>query len=394
MEHKKFNGDRLKNARIFNGISLTDLAAKTQITKQSISLYENGKNVPTYEKVSALSRELGFPYEYFFQENKMNAYTETTYFRSQASATKKDRAAQSIKLEFVAQMYEVLWKYIEFPVFEDPQIEYQGFDDPMASQTAEAIDEIENVVINIRKRWGVADGPIKDLQYLLEQNGVLVTGFNVDKREIDAFSQRTIVDKNDVYLIAVSLGDTSECRARFDMAHELGHILLHPWSEDIESLTKEEFKNRETQANMFASALLLPRDSFVSDISQFPTDIQYYLFMKKKWKVSIQAMMRRARQLDVISQNQYQYLMRQVSKNGWRLREPDDVPATLNESLFQGAIDLLFDNNVLTPKGLLDEFSENGVTLYPNMIEELLHLRKGTLQDEEKKVSLFQIKNN
>jgi hypothetical protein len=116
--------------------------------------------------------------------------------------------------------------------------------------------------------------------------------------------------------------------------------------------------------------------------------------MKKKWKVSIQAMMRRARQLDVISQNQYQYLMRQVSKNGWRLREPDDVPATLNESLFQGAIDLLFDNNVLTPKGLLDEFSENGVTLYPNMIEELLHLRKGTLQDEEKKVSLFQIKNN
>ena len=60
--------------------------------------------------------------------------------------------------------------------------------------------------------------------------------------------------KDDIYFIAVALGNRPEGRIRFDMAHELGHILLHPWSEDLEAITKDEFKARERQANMFASA--------------------------------------------------------------------------------------------------------------------------------------------
>ncbi len=393
MEQKRFNGGRLRNARIYNGISLTDLAEKTDIKKQSISLYENGKNVPDYEKVRAMARVLGFPFDYFFQEDKMKTYTETTYFRSQATATKKDRAAQSVKLEFVAQMYEVLWNYIEFPQFKDPKIEFSGYDDPLDCETQEAIDEMEESAQKVRKCWNIPDGPIKDFQYCLEQHGILVTGFSSDSDKIDAFSQRTVVDKADVFLIAVALGDKlSECRMRFDMAHELGHIILHPWSEDIESLSKDEFKARERQANMFASAFLLPRDSFTRDVFQYPTDLKYYLYLKKKWKVSLQAMMYRTRQLDIITANQYQYMMRQVSKNGWRTDEPSDEPGELNESIFQGAIDLLFDNNILTPKTLLASFRRGGISLYPNMIEDLLHLRKGTLDIEDKVIPLFRIK--
>ena len=48
MEQRKFNGARLRNARICNGISLTELAEQADIKKQSISLYENGKNTPDY----------------------------------------------------------------------------------------------------------------------------------------------------------------------------------------------------------------------------------------------------------------------------------------------------------------------------------------------------------
>lgn len=393
MEQRKFNGERLRNARIYNGISLTELAEKADIKKQSISLYENGKNTPDYEKVWILARILGFPYDYFFQEDKVKAFTETTYFRSQATATKKDRAAQSIKLEFVAQMYETLWNYIEFPMYKDPQVDFVGYEDPLDCEVQEAIDEMEDAANKVRECWKIPNGPIKDLQYILEQNGILVTGFSTNEEKIDAFSQRTIVDCAEVFLIAVALGSRPECRLRFDMAHELGHIVLHPWSEDIETLSKEEFKARERQANMFASAFLLPRDSFSKDVSQYPTDLKFYLFLKKKWKVSVQAMMYRARQLNIISANQYQYMMRQVSKNGWRTKEPDDVPGVLNESIFQGAIDLLFDNKILTPKSLLSDFKRHGVTLYPEMIEELLHLREGTLNVEDKIIPLFRIKN-
>jgi Zn-dependent peptidase ImmA (M78 family) len=44
----------------------------------------------------------------------------------------------------------------------------------------------------------------------------------------------------------------------------LGHILLHEWSEDIETLSKDEFKERESQAHAFASAFLLPKEAFGS----------------------------------------------------------------------------------------------------------------------------------
>jgi Zn-dependent peptidase ImmA (M78 family) len=291
-------------------------------------------------------------------------------------------------------MYEVLWNYIEFQTFSDPQVAFTGCDDTFSIDSPEATLEIESAAQKVRREWNAGAGPIKDLQYLLENHGILVTGFPNDGDKIDAFSQRTVVDGNDVYLIAVVLGERPEERIRFDMAHELGHIVLHPWSEDLESIPKEEFKARERQANMFASAFLLPRETFGKDIAQYPTDLKYYQFLKNKWRMSIQAMIYRTHQLKIITTNQYQYLMRQVSKNGWRTHEPGDRPFYLNESIFQGAINLLFDNHILTTKTLMQEFRRNGITLYPHTIEELLHLKKGTLYYDERVIPLFQLKKN
>ena len=67
------------------------------------------------------------------------------------------------------------------------------------------------------------------------------------------------------YLIAYSNNKTSAARIHFDIAHELGHICLHEWSEDIEELSKEEFKRREREANDFAAAFLLPEETFRKD---------------------------------------------------------------------------------------------------------------------------------
>ena len=383
MLEKKFHGERLRNARMYRGMILTELAKRTGISKQSISLYENN-NMPDHMKVRLLATELNFPYDYFFQNDNYVARTETTYFRSLASATKKDRIAQSIKLEYVAKIYEILLGYISFPIMNLPSVKFEGYDDIFECESVEAVREIENIANEVREYWNLEMEPIKDLQYLLEKNGVIVTGFDTNEEKIDAFSQRTIISGNDVYLIAVALGNRPKGRIRFDMAHELGHILLHPWSEDLESITKDESKARERQANMFASAFLLPRNSFGKDVSAYPTDLKYYQFLKKKWKVSIQAMIYRAHQIGIISDNQYEYLMRQVSKNGWRQKEPGDEAFILNENIFQGAIDLLIEQNVLNSKEILEVFKRSGVTLYPDDVEEILYLHPGTLKVEEK----------
>jgi len=393
MDRRIFNGKRLKNARLFRGLTLTELAENTGISKQSLSLYENEKNTPEHERVRALASSLNFPYEFFFQKDSWETVTDVTYFRSLASATKMNRTAQSIKLEYVAKIYEALLNYIDFPALNLPEVSFDGSDDEFDDKIIEDTQQqIESIAKQLREFWGVGDAPIKNLQFLLEKNGIIITGFDTREDKIDAFSQRTLVGNGDLYFIAIALGQRPEGRIRFDMAHELGHILLHPWSENLELITKEEFKAREKQANMFASCLLLPKGSFSKDVQAYPTDLKYYQFLKKKWKVSIQAMAYRSNQLGIITDNQFQYMMRQISKKGWRTKEPDDVPYSLNENIFQGAIELLIDEKILNPASIMRTLKQYGITLYRQDIEELLHLREGTRFIEESMPQIIQLR--
>ena len=393
MEKKAFQGGQLKTARLLRGLTVTALADETGISKQSISLYENNENKPDYERGYKLAAALRVPYEFFLQKDACVAQTAATYFRSLASTSKLSRTSQSIKLEFIAKIYEALLTYIDFPMLNLPKIEFVGskndFDE---SENHQVLLELEQIAAEVRALWGLGDGPIDDLQYALESNGVVITGFDASENKIDAFSQRIITDTGEVCIIALNQGEKPEGRIRFDMAHELAHILIHPWSEDLDCISKEEFKQRETQANIFAGAFLLPRESFARDVQAHPTDLKYYQWLKKKWKVSVQAMVYRSHQLKIISTNQYQYMMRQISKNGWRHSEPGDIPYFIGENIFQGAIDLLKEEKILSIKSLLDLFSKYGVSLYPAEIEALLNLSPNTLQSTESNTRIIYLK--
>ena len=393
MDNRTFVGERLKDARLLRGKTLRELADLTGISKQSLSLYENKKNIPDLQRVFTIASALKVPYEFFVHEDGCKTTTEVTYFRSLSTATKTSRTAQSLKLEYVTKMYKALLEYVDFPMLNLPTIDFIGCDDENDENgMAQMEEEIEQIAAAVRQLWGIDDGPIENLQYLMEENGIIVTGFDVGEK-IDAFSQRTITEYGEVFLIALEQGETPEGRFRFNMCHELGHILMHPWSETLDSLSKEEFRMRERQANMFASAFLLQKETFAKDVALYPTDLSYYVVLKKKWKSSIQSMIMRSHQLKIITDNQYQYMMRQVSKKGWRTSEPGDHPYYLQENIFQGAIDLLLDENVLSVKGLMDLFDKYGVSLYPAEIEEYLHLRKDTLKDTSPaKCKIIQLK--
>lgn len=138
-------------------------------------------------------------------------------------------------------------------------------------------EEIESIALAVREHWELDLSPISNLQLTLEENGIVITGFDTVDRKIDAFSQRTLIDDGNVFFIAVAQGEKPKGRISFDMAHELGHILLHPWSESLDLIGKEEFKSRENQANRFACAFLLPKESFLQEIQAYPTDLNYYL---------------------------------------------------------------------------------------------------------------------
>ncbi|MBN1057072.1 helix-turn-helix domain-containing protein [Clostridium botulinum] len=396
MTKNSFNGERLKFGRIYRGYTLTELSDLTDISKQSISLYENKKNIPEPERVQILANALDFPMEFFFQRDEIETRTDATYFRALLSTNKKDRIKQMTKLEVLTKIFKVLNEYIEFPILEVPHIEFNSFNDDMEPEDER--NKIEKLAEKLREYWNIGNEPIVNFRYLLESKGILVTSFDAQQEKIDAFSQRVNVDDNEIFIIAISNSNQSDARARFDMAHELGHILLHPWSEDLESLTREEFKARERQANTFAGAFLLPKNSFEKDVTFYPTNLEYYKNLKKKWKISIAAMIYRAYQLDIITYNQYQYIMRQYSKNGWRKNEPEDFEYKLNNNLLQTAVEMLLDNNVFTKKELVETIKDVGIAIYSTEIEKLLCLKDGTLkyQDEKPKerVQLKLIVNN
>lgn len=365
---KSFNGNRLKTARQYRGLTVEELAKKINVSKQAVSQYETGKieDVP-FQRIFSISNVLNFPYKYFVQDDITNLKTGTTYFRSLMKTSKKYRLAQEIKMEHIAVIYSCLNEYIDFPRLNLPNSVGKTYSPSEAAKV-------------LRDYWDLGDKPIENIMYTVEQNGIIVTTFATETDDIDAFSQYVALDNSDLFIIALSNNKESASRMNFDIAHELGHIMLHEWSEDEDILSREEFKQKEKEANEFAAAFLLPERSFIQDVSLDPQRLDYYVQLKRKWKVSVAAMLYRCCDLGLITQGQYQYLMRVMQNKGWRKTEPLDRTMKASQpSLLADAIDLLLNNNVFTPKEFVEELGNMGLAMNPDELEVLLNLSKGTL---------------
>lgn len=368
---RQFNGERLKKARIYRGMTVKELAEASGCQRQTLSMYEISKSQPSDGGVvNKLADVLNFPVDYFY-ENENVDNKGTVYFRSLLTTNKKYRTEQIIKMEFLSQVYSLLEDYIQFPEVEllPNNIEYTP----------------ESAAKELRRLWGLGSEPIKDIVTEVEKHGLLVTTFDTSTSDIDAFSQFVNTSSEPTFLIAYSNNKTSAARIHFDIAHELGHICLHDWSDDIEELTKEEFREREKQAHEFAAAFLLPEETFKKDAKSISQTIAGYRELKKKWRVSIAAMIRRASQLGVISYAQYQDMIRVMQRRGIRKEEPlDDILITAGPALLKTSVMILLHEKVFTPQEFMEELAkEYGLSIYPEDVEYLLDLPKGTLAPEK-----------
>lgn len=362
-----FNGHRLKQARLYRGYTVEELAEKIQISKQAISQYETGKTEPTFDKLCSLAFQLRFPYEFFTQQNSHLVSSGSTYFRSLLKTSKKYRVEQTTKMEFLAQIYSFLNDYVEFPKLNLP-----SFSDDLTPEEA---------ALKVREFWNLEERPILNIVQLLEKNGILVTTYETATDDIDAFSQLIQNQNAEMYLIALSKNKDTAARTHFDVAHELGHIILHNWNEDIECLSRDEFRQREKEANDFAAAFLLPEEAFRQEFHYVPDRLEAFLPLKKKWNVSIAAMLYRCCDLGIIDHVQYQNMMKKMQVKNWRKVEPfDNILQTAKPSLFRDAIAVLLENNVFSPDELVRELSQFGLAMNPNEIEFLLDLPEGTLK--------------
>lgn len=379
MPVKKINAERLKEARLYRKMTMEEVADSVKINKQAISQFENGKANPEPLTLKRIADALSFPYA-FFAEESIHTLVGNTYFRSLYSSRKKDLVSQQIKAKFLIQIYMILREIVRFKPLNLPELPHD------ASITIEEIAE------KTRAYWQLGNGPITNMVDLLEKNGIVVGEFATNSREIDAFYQYTEEEYEPFFCVILGTDKKSFYRRQFNCAHELGHILLHERYCDLDEIDRDEFRERENQANAFASAFLLPAKAFGEDVSLYPNRLSYYVELKKKWHVSIMAMIMRAYALHYISTNQYTYLMRQMSKNNYRQNEPlDNLVAYKHPRALRQAIDLLLTQGKYTSERILQIFSDHGFTVSSDVIEELLDLEPGKLSSlhEENNIVIF-----
>jgi len=371
-----FNGERLKLARRFNKFTLSELAEQIRVSKQMVSKYEKNLSQPTGEMMFRIEEVLGFPRRFYFEEDFVYDKVGNTYFRALSKATKKDIEAQKIRVDFLSILYRLVEEYIELPMQKIPELDVDGM-------------TMEELAQEAREYWGLGEKPIKNMVELLEVNGFIVSTSKMNLEVIDAYTQTREINGRDTYFIVLGNDKGSMYRRQFDAAHELAHILIHEAYLDVSTLSKEEEREIENQANDFASAFLLPKEAFKRDVSMMPTNLDHYLFLKKKWHVSVGAMVRRAYNLMIIDSDDYTKLQRTMGRYGWRKAEPlDDKSEPTSPVLLPKSIKTLLEHDVFDGYSILEELSD--VYQFPireNMLEDLVGLEQGTLAKFRKKRS-------
>ncbi|MCA9124741.1 MAG: ImmA/IrrE family metallo-endopeptidase [Planctomycetaceae bacterium] len=302
-------GDRIKQARLAIGATLEEIAsamtdAGTPITKAGLSKYEKNKSIPSQTFLMSLARHLKVKPSFFITEPEYEIRWHA--FRKQTKMPKRFQG--HVKASAQCKVEAQLWLTSILHPDEKP-----CFPEPIAVRNFE---QVEKAAVSLRDVWKLQDRTIGCLVELAESNGVIVvehTGIERD-REFDGLSG--IV--NDHFPVAVISTSGSDDRIRYTLAHELGHLAMNCSGID----EKEE----EGLAHRFASAFIVPEQVMRKELGDKRRNValREFAVLKQKHGLSMQSLVRRARDLDIISHAHYTSLFRQFSSLGWRKKEPVD----------------------------------------------------------------------
>ena len=339
-----FIGDRLREARLSRGITAVALGEMLGVSRAAISQYERSETTPRPELVWQMASLLNVRSSYFMRQ--LEREEASVFWRSTPSNTKSARSRAEIRLHWLADLVAHLQQTIRFPEANIPTIALPPNPERYDQET------IENAAEATRRYWGLADGPISNIVWLLENNGVIVTQDEIEERYMDSFCRYGNTDQHP--LMFLNSDKASAVRSRFDAAHELGHLILHRGIEPDFWSNSTRIKLREEQAHRFAGAFLLPGNSFADDVP-LPS-LDSLLAIKGKWKVSVQAMLMRCKALDLLLDDHSARLWRSLSRRRWKTREPlDDIIERECPWLLTKAVRLLTEVNPLAPLELVDQ---------------------------------------
>jgi len=301
-----FTPSRLALARRRRGLTKKHLGELVGVSTRSITGYEAGEIEPTPLIVARLGDVLRFPPTFFEGDDLEEAVPDAASFRSMKKMTAAQRHAALSAGTLAYAFHDWLSERFRLP---EPSIPKLG-----PSVDPEVAAEV------VRTEWGLGQAPISNMVHLLEVHGARVFSLAEECREVDAFS----LWRSGMAFVFLNTQKSGE-HSRMDAAHELGHLVMHGHDETPQG------REVEQEARAFASAFLMPRGRMRS-APRWPS-LADLIRLKKPWKVSVGALNYRLHQLGVTTDWHHRTLWIEISKKGYRTKEPQPIQRETSQVL-------------------------------------------------------------
>jgi len=300
---------RLREIRLAKGYTLAELASAMdgQLTKQALSKYETGQSQPRPTTLIALARALGVKAADLIAEPDY----EIKCLQYRTRAPLRPRSEERVEATLRYNLERRLRLEDRLGSGRRPKL-------PRNCTHVVELADAEDVATRVREEWGLGSGAIPNLTEVFERQSIHI--FEVPGED-DFDGLAAIARDTEGELRAVGIAenpDTDGDRQRFNLAHEIGHVIL-----DLDAEIDEE-----AAVSRFAGAFLVPAELVLDELGNRRTDVslEELLLLKPLWGVSAQCILHRLRDLDVISQTHYEWWWRELSALGYRRVEPVRLP--------------------------------------------------------------------
>ena len=304
-------GRKLKVARSAAGLSLRGLAEAidNRVSAQAIGKYERDEAMPGSGVLIALADALCVSVDYLLSAEELEL--EGVDFRKKAIASAREEAQLEARTIHMLERYLAVEDRLNLRSVDWEQPRSEPY--PVAD-----LRDDEDEARSVREDWGLGNDPIPKLSELLEERGIKVMSLDLD--EIDGLAAKVRrKDRAASRVIVIKKSSWSE-RKRFNLAHELGHMVLAP----------EGGVDEEKAAHRFAGAFLMPADVLRSEVGAHRSSISIgeLVALKERFGVSIQALAYRCKDVGILSQASLGKLFRIFAERGWR-SPPYEEPARM-----------------------------------------------------------------
>ncbi len=338
----------LTEARELRGKTVTELAEAIGVSRQTVYKYESGMQIPSAEIQKTIISELDFPYQFFaFSESKVDINSRPVFFRDMKTNMAVKRKMAYRWLQLLCDHVEYLEEYLDIN-----QVNIPDFDIRDIFQIKDT--DIDVLAEQLRRFWGLGNGPISNLTQLLENNGFIILRKRLDAEKMDACS----LIKDGRPFILINTYKQTCSRDLMDLGHELGHVMLHQGVSEEDLKNKEVFELVEHQAWRFAQAFLMPPSVFIPEVG-YPT-LSHLKALKTRWRISIAAMVKYCHDFGIIDDAKYQYFYREMARQKILKEEPYDKELEIEKSsvLFE-CEQLLANEGIKNHMEMLDDSGLN-----------------------------------